>query len=311
MNIENYIDTEKSILQEINLPSLRRREIKVFIKRDDLLHHAMSGNKWRKLKYNLIEAKRAGHSQIITFGGAYSNHIYAVASAGKELGFETIGIIRGEEYSPLNPTLRFALNHGMKLFYLPRSIYRSRNESEFQQSILEKYGPGYLVPEGGTNCLALRGVGEIISEINIEYDYICSAVGSGGTAAGIITHLPNDKQFLGFPVFKNSFYMDEIVYELINECHHEGKYNWQLNHEYHFGGFAKINEELVSFIDYFEMENGIPLDPIYTSKMLCGLDKQIAENYFEPGTKIIALHTGGLQGLDGMRRKMNQIRSEL
>jgi len=200
------IKFNQSPIQEIEDDLLRGSGIRLFLKREDLIHKNVSGNKWRKLKYNLIEAARSGHSTLLTFGGAYSNHIHATAASALEAGFHSIGIIRGEKTIPLNPTLEFATGCGMKLHYLSRENYRNRNEPELIESLKREFGKFYLLPEGGTNLLALKGCAEIIDEIDMEYDMICVSVGTGGTLAGIISGLKGRKKVLGYSILKEKFF---------------------------------------------------------------------------------------------------------
>lgn len=302
----SVIDESKSILQEIKLPA-QADDQKIYIKRDDLLHPAISGNKWRKLKYNLVEAANKGFNTILTFGGAYSNHIYAVASAGKLFGFKTIGIIRGEEHLPLNPTLTFAEECGMDIHYLDRTTYRSRNEKAFQNELLNRFGNAYVVPEGGTNMFALKGVKEIISEIDESYDYICCANGTGGTISGLIVGLQGNKTILGFPSLKGAAFLYDVIEDLVFEYTNYKYNNYKLILDYHFGGYAKINKVLVDFIEEFYSINSIPLDPVYTGKMMFGINDLLKNNYFPKGAKIVAVHTGGLQGNMGMRNKIEKL----
>ena len=309
LNYSNIIDESKSLLQEIVLPA-NKYNIKTYIKRDDLLHPEISGNKWRKLKYNLIKAEELGYTTLLTFGGAYSNHIYAVASAGKIFGFKTIGIIRGEEHLPLNPTLQFAVNSGMELHYLDRSTYRNRNELYFQNDLIKKYGNAYVIPEGGSNMLALKGVAEIIDSIKQDYSHICCANGTGGTISGIICGLKGNKKVLGFPSLKGAGFLNEVVNQFVSQYSEHQYDNYNIILDYHFGGYAKINYELVKFMDLFYSINQIRLDPIYTSKMMYGINNLIEQKYFHSDDVIIAVHTGGLQGLMGMDNKINLLRQQ-
>ena len=299
-------NTEKSIIQKITLPGVELFN-SVFIKRDDLIHPQISGNKWRKLKHNIREAQRIGHNTIITFGGAYSNHIYATAAAGKLFGFDTIGIIRGEEHLPLNGTLSFARNNGMKIVYLNRTDYRRRNETEFQKRMAAEYGYPYIVPEGGTNKLALKGVAEIYDEINFEFDVICSAVGSGGTLAGLISRSKKMHRVIGFTALKNADYLRGIISALVEEGSDKTFRNWELKLDYHFGGFAKITRGLIVFMNEFERLNGIEIEPIYTAKMLFGLKEMIAAGNIKAGERVVVLHSGGVQGKAGMQKKINKL----
>ena len=274
--------------------------ISVAIKREDLIHPFVSGNKFRKLKYNLLEAKKGKYETLLTFGGAFSNHIAAVAYAGKENGFKTIGIIRGEELQDKiteNPTLLFAQNCGMQFEFISREAYRSKSETSFLENLKQQFGAFYLIPEGGTNALAIMGCQEILTPEDAEFDYICCSIGTGGTISGIINSVLPHQKVLGFPALKGDFLKDEIR----NFVHND---NWELMNEYHFGGYAKVNPVLIQFINQFYAENKIPLDPIYTGKMVFGVLDLIQKNYFRAGSKILLIHTGGLQGIQGMNMKL-------
>lgn len=299
--------TEPTHLQEIIDPDIEKAGVQVYIKRDDLIHPLVSGNKWRKLKYNLIEAAKQGHNKILTFGGAFSNHIYSTAASGALYGFKTIGIIRGEETLPLNPTLEFAQSKGMEMHYISRTEYREKDSDQHINKLKDKYGDFYLVPEGGSNTLALPGVAELVREIDIPFDYICTAIGTGGTLAGLISTEQENYKALGFASLKGNGYLEEEVRSLIKTSGREVPSNWEIIHDYHFGGYAKMKKELAIFIREFETKHRIPLDPVYTSKMLYGVLDLIKKGYFEKGKTIIALHTGGLQGNAGMEQKINKL----
>lgn len=282
----------------INFPN----DISLTIKREDLNHPFISGNKLRKLKYNLLQAKAENKTTLLTFGGAFSNHIAAVAYAGKEQGFKTIGVIRGDELFDKieeNPTLKFAQKNGMKFEFVSREDYRNKSEISFIEKLKEKFGDFYLVPEGGTNELAVKGCEEILTDEDAVFNYVCCAVGTGGTISGLINSaLPNQK-ILGFPALKGDFLIDEI--RIFAQ-----KDNWELISDYHFGGYGKINLELIEFINAFFEENKVPLDPIYTGKMFFGVIDLISKKYFPPHSKILLIHTGGLQGIEGMNLKLKQ-----
>lgn len=268
----------------------------VSIKRDDLLHPLISGNKFRKLKYNLEEAKKLQHDTLLTFGGAFSNHILAVAAAGNEFGFKTIGIIRGEElagkYSQ-NPTLQKAEQLGMNFVFVSREEYRYKAEAKYIEDLRQKYGDFYLIPEGGTNALAVKGCEEIVTLDDAEFDYVCCAVGTGGTISGIINCSKPCQKVLGFPALKGDFLQEDIRKFATND-------NWELITDYHFGGYAKTTPQLIDFMNDFYDQYKIPLDPIYTGKMVFGVFDLIKKNYFSKNAKILLIHTGGLQGIKGM-----------
>lgn len=277
-----------------------KQNISLFIKREDLLHPEISGNKFRKLKYNLVKAQEGNHNTLLTFGGAYSNHIAAVAAAGDLLGIKTIGIIRGEELEEnihvtllKNPTLAFAVSRGMKLKFVTRTEYRQRSELQFIEKLKQDLGEFYLLPEGGTNALAVKGCEEILTEADSEFDNICCPVGTGGTIAGIINSAQPWQNILGFPALKGNFLKEEIK-------EYTSSQNWKLIPDYHFGGYAKVSAELITFINDFSRKYQIPLDPVYTGKMFFGIFDMIKRSAFPQNSSILAIHTGGLQGITGM-----------
>jgi len=276
--------------------------ISVTIKREDLIHPVVSGNKFRKLKYNLLQAKTENKKTLLTFGGAFSNHIAAVAFAARENGFQSIGIIRGDELRDKivqNATLQFAQECGMKLEFVSREAYRLKNESSFLEELKLKFGNFYLIPEGGTNELAVKGCQEILTDEDREFDYICCAAGTGGTISGIINSALSHQKVLGFPALKGDFLQDEICIFVQNK-------NWKLINDYHFGGYGKVNEELIAFINDFYNTTQVPLDPVYTGKMVFGVIDMIQKNYFPAQSNILLIHTGGLQGIQGMNAKLKK-----
>ncbi|MBT5859216.1 MAG: 1-aminocyclopropane-1-carboxylate deaminase/D-cysteine desulfhydrase [Flavobacteriales bacterium] len=285
----------KIITQKISYPLLKEKEIQLFIKRIDLIHPFISGNKYYKLKYNLLEAEKQKKNTILTFGGAYSNHIEATAFEAKEKGFKSIGIIRGEETFPLNDTLSFAKENGMQIHYVSREEYRKKQTESFIAKLKDMFGSFYLIPEGGTNIFAIKGTSEILEEE--DYDFVCCAIGTGGTISGIINSANNNQKILGFSAIKGSW---DLKKDITNWTTNE---NWQLIEDYNFGGFAKISDELISFITDFYKTQNIPLDAIYTGKMLFGLFDMINKDYFRKGSSILAIPTGGLQGNRGMNER--------
>lgn len=312
MNSATYLLTHHlpSPVERVHDPLFEKRSLAVFIKRDDLLclndNNAFSGNKWRKLKYNLLEARRLNHTSLLTFGGAYSNHLAAVAEAGQLFDFQTIGIIRGEETLPLNPTLQYCSNNGMLLHYVDRQQYRHKDDSAFINTLNEKFGKFYLVPEGGTNVLAIKGVAEIIPEVESQLqvlpDFVAVACGTGGTLAGVIAGLDGHSQALGISVLKGDFLQQDITQHLLN-YNNKHYNNWHLQTDYPFGGYAKFTPELIQFINYFKKNYTIPLDPIYTGKLMFALFDLIQKDFFPPGSTILAIHTGGLQGIAGFNER--------
>lgn len=300
------ININNAITQKVFLPATNNN-VEVYLQREDLIHPFISGNKYYKLKYNLEKAKKENKETILTFGGAYSNHIYAVSAAAKLFGFKSIGIIRGEEYKPLNPTLQFAVDNGMTLYYLDRKSYRNRTDKNFREEIAKQFGDVYILPEGGTNELALKGTGEILHNIKTDFDYLCVPVGSGGTLAGLITGLNNCKKVIGFSSLKNGKYLSAMISVLISNSSIRKFDNWKINHDYHFGGFAKISRELIEFVNCFKKNNNIQLDLIYNGKMIYGINDMISKKYFPSNSRIVAIHTGGLQGLAGMKSKIEKL----
>jgi len=309
MNFNSQIQSKN---QHIVLPELEANNYQLFIKREDQIHPLVSGNKFRKLKYNLQEALDQKQTTLLTFGGAFSNHILATAVAGELTGLKTIGIIRGDELGNdlektlvTNSTLRNASEHGMQFEFVSRETYRNKTSIEFTEILKKKYGDFYSIPEGGTNALAVKGCEEILTSDDNEFDYICSCVGTGGTLAGIINSIEASQKVIGFPALKGDF--------LIKEIHHycRGQKNWQLVSDYHFGGYGKYSDELIHFINRFKEDTMIPLDPIYTGKMMFGVLDMIKKNTFPKGSKILIIHSGGLQGIEGFNHRLKRKNSDL
>lgn len=267
--------------------------VHLFLKRDDLIHPEISGNKWRKLKYNIAQAKLEHKSTILTFGGAYSNHITATAKACQLLGFNSIGVIRGEAHHPLNKSLQFAKDCGMDLKYLDRENYRNKDYYDFRTIISDFNDTDfYILPEGGANTLALKGCAEIVDEINNDnqqdFDFICCACGTGTTVAGIASNLQAHQKAIGIAVLKHNYLKEEII----------EKYNIESLkldiQNYHFNGYAKTTNELMEFIKNFYYEHDILLDYVYTGKMMFGVFDLIQKGYFARNSKVICIHTGGV-----------------
>ena len=292
-----------SPVQKLHSSFLKKHNIQLYVKRDDLIHPVISGNKWRKLKYNLAHAKESGQQTLLTFGGAYSNHIHATAALGELMGFNTIGIIRGELHSDLNATLSDALNWGMQLDYVSRTSYREKNSVEFIKKLKEKFGDFYLIPEGGNNELGAKGCKEIITELKLQcnekFDTICVDCGTGTTMAGMINALHGQSFVLGFAVLKNADFLNKDINHHLDTKTHTNAENWLVNLDYHFGGFGKTSVQLFEFINEFKQTYNIQLDPVYTGKMFFGIFDLIRTGHFKSGEKILVIHTGGLQGIRG------------
>lgn len=272
------------------------------VMRLDLAHATIAGNKWYKLKYNLQRARAENHRTLLTFGGAYSNHIHATAAAGKAYGFQTIGVIRGERPQQLNPTLHFAEKQSMQLHFVSRESYREKENPSFIEHLHQRFGPFYLLPEGGTNALAVQGCTEILSA-HQNFDVVCCSAGTGGTLAGLLVHLAGEKQILGFPALKGGGFLQSDIDALTQTyCGHTFT-NYTLMTNYHFGGYARADRTLVDFINRFYQSHHIPLDPVYNGKLFYGLYDLIGQGYFGRGTQLLAIHTGGLQGITGFNER--------
>ncbi|WP_194851260.1 1-aminocyclopropane-1-carboxylate deaminase/D-cysteine desulfhydrase [Nonlabens antarcticus] len=275
------------------------------IKREDLLHPQMSGNKLRKLKYNLKEAQDHGTKTILTYGGAFSNHIAATAAACNILGLKSIGVIRGEELGVdlektlnQNKTLRTAHNYGMKLVFVTREKYKLKDTAASLREYHRQFGKFYNIPEGGTNELAIKGTQEILTDFDLEnYDVICVAAGTGGTAAGIINSAGLDQKIIVFSALKGDFLKDEIQ-------KYTTRTDFTLVSEDYFGGYARSSNELINYMNNSFRESGIPLEPIYTGKMMYGLEQMVEVGAFNSKTRILAVHTGGLQGIAGYNKRL-------
>jgi 1-aminocyclopropane-1-carboxylate deaminase len=279
-------------VRELDDPRLIERDVRLLLKRDDLIDPAVPGNKWRKLEHNLLEAEALGHTTLLTFGGAYSNHIRAVAAAGRACGFRTIGVIRGERTEPLNWSLSYATSQGMKLTYLDREAYRHKHEAEVIDGLRDRFGDVYLLPEGGSNALAVRGCAELPAEITAAFDVICCACGTGGTLAGIASGLKPGQSALGVSVLKGGQFLDDDVAALQQQAFGTATSSWSINHEFHFGGFAKRTPELDEFVADFQRRHGLRLDWVYVAKMLYGVFALVERGDITAGTTVVAVITG-------------------
>ncbi|MDA9028398.1 pyridoxal-phosphate dependent enzyme [Flavobacteriaceae bacterium] len=284
-----------------------RLNAQVSLKPDYLIHPTVSGNKYRKLKYNLEKVRSEHHKGILTFGGAFSNHIAATAAAGQALNIPTVGIIRGEELASkaeLNATLSYAKSCGMHLEFVTRSVYKEKTDPEYLNSLLEPFKNFYILPEGGSNGLAVKGCEEILTQKDQAFDIICCAVGTGGTIAGLINASLPSQKIIGFPALKGGFLNEDI-------CKFATQSNWELWDTYHFGGYAKVDSKLITFMNHFKAIYNIPLDPVYTAKMMYGIFDAIQIGRISKEAKVLAIHTGGLQGVEGMNLKLKRKQLEL
>lgn len=274
--------------------------------RCDLYDKDIPGNKFWKMKYNITEMSRRAINHMVTFGGAYSNHISAVAEAGKKFGFQTTAFIRGEESKDLNHTLSVAQKNGMKLHYIDRETYRIWKKGG--STVFDFLGDEniYVLPEGGSNVLAVKGFSEIMPVLNEKFDIICCPVGSGATLAGLIVSSGADQLVIGFSSLKGGEYLETEIFNLLKQydaeygTNHAAKTNWKLIHKYHFGGFAKTTDEVIAYYREFKSIYNIELDLVYTAKMMFGLREMLSEGFFKPDDRIAAIHTGGVQGNESL-----------
>lgn len=274
----------------------------IVIKREDLIHPIVSGNKFRKLKYVFKEIESLSNSVVLTFGGAFSNHLAAVAAAGKLANIQTIGIVRGEEWQnkiTSSSTLRYCSDQGMKVYCVSRAMYDLKEASELVHNLKSFYLNLRIIPEGGTETLAVKGCEEILQKEDEHFDVICSSVGTGGTLAGLINSSVSSQVVIGFNALKNPEVENQI-------SQYTEKQNWRIEARYTFGGYAKVNDTLISFMNSFYQQYRIPLDPIYTGKLLFGIFDLIKQNKWQWGKKILIIHTGGLQGVKGMNLQLQK-----
>jgi len=289
-------------LEDIPLASNHYNGIRLSILREDLVFPEISGNKFRKLKYSVQQALEANCGPLLSFGGAYSNHIAALARAAKLSGMRSIGIIRGEELASqvLNSTLSYARAQGMDLHFVTREQYRDKEDPVFIEVLEQAHGPFYLIPEGGTSKLAVKGCEEIWQGIPDSFDMVCVPVGTGGTLAGLVAGCPKpDISIKGYSAVKGNF-QTHLVQRFTNRS------NFSITDTYCFGGYAKIDAELIRFINEFRRDYGVLLDPVYTAKMLYGILDEIRSGQIPENTRILALHTGGIQGIAGMNQRLKK-----
>jgi 1-aminocyclopropane-1-carboxylate deaminase len=282
-----------SPLAELPDERFASRGVRLWLKRDDLIHPEVPGNKWRKLKHNLADARAGGHRKLLTFGGAYSNHIRATAAAGALYGFATIGVIRGDELAdrPLNPSLAFAAARGMRLVFVDRGTYRRRAEPAFAAELAAAHGDCFLLPEGGSNAAAVRGCAELPAEIDVDHDVVAVACGTGGTLAGIAAGLAPGRTALGIAVLKGGFLSGEVA-ALQHAAYGRATSNWRVEDDFHHGGYARTTPELQTFVEDFQARHGVVLDETYVGKLLFALTALVERGAFAPGTGIVAVKTG-------------------
>ncbi len=288
--------------------------VEIWLKREDLIHPHVSGNKWRKLKYYVEDFYGSGKTHILTFGGAFSNHLAATAALGKMASIPTKALVRGEEVQS-NDTLDFCREQGMDVDAISRKRYDTKDDQEFLQMMEETLPEVYIIPEGGKGSLGVKGCTEVLSEVDAGFDYVCCAGGTGTTTAGLLLS-GYESKFMLFPALKGGIFLKRAIAQSILE--YEKAFSTNLNgkelvnhrlavsENYHFGGYGKVKPELIDFMNGFYRKYNIPLDPIYTGKMMYGIFEMIENGEFESGTKLLAIHTGGLQGIKGMNKRLEK-----
>ncbi len=298
--------TTLSELQPLHHPLFVQYDVQVHVKRDDNIHPIISGNKWRKLKYNLAHiVQNKNFNGVISFGGSYSNHIHALAFACFQKNIPCMGIIRGEKSYADNFTLTWARHWGMKLYFVDRKTYRRRHDADYLMQLQQEFPHNFIVPEGGSNKLALTGVAEIITELNqqADYDTLITPVGSGGTLAGLITGdintVTSPHKILGIAVLKEADYLVDTIQSLLPTSAKQHN-DWQLFTHFHRGGYAKFSPVDAARILEFNQITGVNFEPVYSGKMILALLDLLEQGYFPKGERIVLLHTGGMQGVGGM-----------
>ena len=296
------LPTQQIPSTQLQHPLLDQLKVEMEVMRLDQVHPTVSGNKFFKLKYNVAEALKQNHKQVLTFGGAYSNHIYATAAAAKLEGLQSIGIIRGELLDSKNPTLRIAKEAGMILKGISRELYRNKINPEFLDQLRQELGEFYLIPEGGTNALAIKGTSEILSSNQSDFSHLATPIGTGGTFAGLVNSLLPHQELLGISALKGEAIHEEMK-QLLHVHRIQSQGSVSLMTQYHHGGYAKWSSELIEFIHWFWESFGILLDPIYTGKMAFAVWDLLQKKYFKPGSRVLLIHTGGLQGNLGFTQR--------
>ncbi|MFN3916459.1 MAG: 1-aminocyclopropane-1-carboxylate deaminase/D-cysteine desulfhydrase [Flavobacteriales bacterium] len=298
-----------SPLQEIILPEITEAKIRLFVKRDDLIHPYVSGNKWRKLEYNIAAFKASKKAKLLTFGGAFSNHLVATAAACNQADVPCMGVIRGEDADFNNPTLAVAAAQGMELHAINREEYNLKAMPEYKEELYNRFGSVFVVPEGGANHYGVNGCMNIVKELKFSPDYVAVATGTGTTLAGISIAADKKTKVIGFPALKGGVFIENEARKLLYQTLFDEDYVKEilnkvtLETRFHFGGYGKVDENLVAFVNHFYQKTHIPLDLVYTGKLFFGLMNLIASGYFPAGSSIVAIHTGGLQGNEGMKSR--------
>ena len=308
MNHAFFNQTSATEIIAVDFKTKTNQSIPLLIKRDDLIDPLVSGNKWRKLKFNIAHAIENNMTGIASFGGAFSNHIFALAAAGNKAGLKTLGFIRTHQLDFDNPTLKFAQARGMELVALSKAEYRLRHNTAFLHDLKQTYPDFFFVPEGGSNELAFKGLEELAKEIKSQsesfectFQHIACAFGSGGTLKGLSTYLPGYKH-IGISVVK-----DEPLFSSVEQFSQQNHNNIRLHHDAWFGGYGRFDSTLAEFCLDFWQQTGVPIEPVYTGKLFYALCYQREALNLAPDEVVLAIHTGGLQGIAGQlyRKQLN------
>lgn len=287
-------------LQELTVPWLHQGKVRVSVLRTDLIDPLISGNKFYKLKYNLAAATAAGHNTLLSFGGAWSNHLHALSAAGLRYGFQTIGVVRGAAPVSLNPCLADAVAHGMQLHFVTREQYREKHSPEFMAGLHQRFGDFYAIPEGGANLAGIRGCQEILSEARAaRFSQVVLACGTATTMAGLVTTL--SVPILGIQVLKGAAYLQQQLQALLAMHGLQARAPWQVVDDRHRGGYGKVDAELLAFTEHLSEESGIPFEPVYTGKVMMAVQELISVGHFPAGAHVLVVHGGGMQGLRGFK----------
>ncbi len=290
--------TQDLPIQAITSGWLSQHKVQLSVLRADLVDPLLSGNKFFKLKYNLLEAKRLGHTCLLSFGGVWSNHLHALAAAGQRFGFSTIGIVRGEPEAATSACLKDVITQGMQLHFVSRTEYQNKNTPEFIAGLRQQFGDFFLIPEGGANRAGIRGCQELLPHgVDSTFTHIALACGTGTTMTGLITS--TTVPVIGIQVLKGTGYLQAEIANLLLQHNLYPTAPWTVLDEFHGGGYARVNSDLSTFINNFSKASNIPLEPVYSGKLFQALNKLVTSSYFPDDSRILAIHGGGLQGNRG------------
>jgi 1-aminocyclopropane-1-carboxylate deaminase len=295
-----------NFLESINADWLDQAGLRLSVLRLDLAYPQLSGNKYFKLKYNLLAARQQACTRLLSFGGVFSNHIHALAIAGQRQGFATLGIIRGERGVALTPTLQDAVKNGMQLQFVDRQTYRRRYDADYLQALQRQYPDAYMIPEGGNNTLGAKGCSEILQGLDEDVDCVMLPCGTANTLAGIASNLADNAQLVGVAVLKAADALRENTRHLLQELACQDKDNWSIEERFHCGGYAKLNKSLAEFVSRFSAEH-FSIEPVYSGKLFWAIYQKALAGEFKKGSHILAIHTGGMQGLRGMQGRIEQL----